>query len=197
MVYFAVSRAFICSEQFNAHCALWAHQVPQPAGSAGLPTKVWKHILSSCRAACPAAVPAGTGRAGFLPVSRFPLTTSPTPRDLVHATRPLLKLTGIPCGPLTRTCSELELCVSCSSQRLLGGRTRVRWEEVLKPHRLFSVFVLNQHYRKKEGKELPPRLVYKSSLLKPRRSLADSSADDLQSCHCRNVLCQIDTEKTV
>lgn len=30
-----------------------------------------------------------------------------------------LKLTGISCGPLTKTCSELELCVSCS------WRTRV------------------------------------------------------------------------
>lgn len=41
----------------------------------------------------------------------------------------------------------------------------------MKPHRLFSVFVLNLHYRK-EGKELSPRLVYEST-----RPISLSQAD--------------------
>lgn len=76
-----------------------------------------------------------------------------------------LKLTGsssfFPCQEFT----ELQLHVSYTSQRLLGGRAGVCREEVLKTCRLFSVFKPVLQEEGGEGAPSPPTpgLVYKKA----------------------------------
>lgn len=193
--------------------------MPQPVRRAGavcflwgFPSQAWKVVRPCCRAKCsrsstpalqlwPQASGEAAGQAELsLPSSLQGQGWNLLQRYLLLHVGPFapsdvfLKLTQFPFGALARTCSESELRVSYSSQRCLGGIAR---EEVVEQCRLLSVFVLNQHYRKREGKDLPPRLLYESTiwLLRPRGSQAETNADDLQGCHCGNVSCQTDSEK--
>lgn len=112
--------------------------------------------------------------------------TSPTPCCLVHATRPLPKINwDLLWSPDKNLFRARAVCFLFLKNKGMVGRSLEATQIV------FCICFKSALQEGGEGALSPPCVwKHKTNLLKPGRSLADSSADNPQGCHCRNVLCQ-------